>query len=417
MSGRHSLLEALECSECGVRLEPDRLIGVCPECGMVLLARYDLSALRETMPRPALEGRRTDLWRIHELLPVRDPARATGLGEGGTPLLTMSRGVASRGGLDRGELLVKEEGLNPTGSFKARGMAVAVARAAELGVTDVALPSAGNAAGAAAAYAAVAGLRVHVAMPADAPEANRIEAAVYGAEVTLVDGLIDAAGLLIRERSAEHGWFDLSTLREPYRVEGKKTMGLELAEAGGWGDGWCPDALVFPTGGGTGIVGMWKAFDELGRLGWIGQRRPRMVVVQATGCAPLVRAFEAGAERAEPWTDARTIAAGIRVPSAIGDYLVLRAIRESGGTAVAVDDDAIVDAQLTLARHAGIFAAPEGAAAFAALSTLRRDGFLAGDERVVAFNTGAGLKYAAPTGGGPSVFWGGATFRGWLASP
>ncbi|HEX6129681.1 MAG TPA: threonine synthase [Candidatus Limnocylindria bacterium] len=399
MSGSHSYLEALECSDCGVRRDPDRLIGVCPGCGMVLLARYDLGALRDTMPRPSLDGRRTDLWRIHELLPVRDPARATGLGEGGTPLLPLSRAVATHEGLEHGELLVKDEGLNPTGSFKARGMAVAVARAAELGVTDVALPSAGNAAGAAAAYGAAAGLGVHVAMPSDAPEANRVEAAVYGAEVTLVDGLIDAAGRLIREQSAEQGWFDLSTLREPYRVEGKKTMGLELAEAGGWGDGWCPDALVFPTGGGTGIVGMWKAFDELGRLGWIGQRRPRLVVVQAAGCAPLVRAFETGAERAEPWTDAKTIAAGIRVPSAIGDYLVLRAIRESGGTAVAVDDVAIIDAQLTLARHAGIYAAPEGAAAFAAVNRLRRDGFLAGDERVVVFNTGTGLKYAAPTGG------------------
>ena len=402
MSDRHSFLQALECSDCGLRLDPDRLVGVCPECGMVLLARYDLQALRDAMPRPELDGRRTDLWRIHELLPVRDPARATGLGEGGTPLLPAPAAVAADAGLERGELLIKEEGLNPTGSFKARGMAVAVARAAELGVTDVALPSAGNAAGAAAAYGAAAGLGVHVAMPSDAPEANRVEAAVYGADVTLVDGLIDAAGRLIRERSAEHGWFDLSTLREPYRVEGKKTMGLELAEAGGWGDGWCPDALVFPTGGGTGIVGMWKAFDELDRLGWIGERRPRMVVVQATGCAPLVRAFQSGAERAEPWTDARTIAAGIRVPSAIGDYLVLRAIRESGGTAVAVDDDAIVEAQLTLARGAGIYAAPEGAAAFAAVRRLRRDGFLAGDERVVVFNTGTGLKYPAPAAGGPA---------------
>jgi threonine synthase len=399
MSDRHTFLEALECSGCSLRLDPDRLMGVCPECGMVLLARYDLDGLRDALPRPSFDGRRTDLWRIHELLPVRDPARATGLGEGGTPLLPLSRAVAAHGGLERGELLVKEEGLNPTGSFKARGMAVAVSRAAELGVTDVALPSAGNAAGAAAAYGAAAGLGVHVAMPSDAPAANRVEAAVYGAEVTLVDGLIDAAGRLIRERSTEHGWFDLSTLREPYRVEGKKTMGLELAEAGGWGDGWCPDAIVFPTGGGTGIVGMWKAFEELGRLGWIGQRRPRMVVVQATGCAPLVRAFESGAERAEAWTDARTIAAGIRVPSAIGDYLVLRAVRDSGGTAVAVDDEAIVEGQLTLARHAGIYAAPEGAAAFAALSLLRRDGFLAGDERVVVFNTGTGLKYPAPTAG------------------
>ena len=399
MSDRHSFLVALECSDCGQKLDPDQLVGVCPECGMVLLARYDLDVLREAMPRPVLEGRRTDLWRIHELLPVRDPARASGLGEGGTPLLPLSGRVAAAVGMERGELLIKEEGLNPTGSFKARGMAVAVARAAELGVTDVALPSAGNAAGAAAAYGAAAGLTVHVAMPSDAPEANQTEAAVYGAEVTLVQGLIDAAGRLILELAGEHGWFDLSTLREPYRVEGKKTMGLELAEAGGWGDDWCPDAVVFPTGGGTGVVGMWKAFDELGRLGWIGERRPRMVVVQASGCAPLVRTFERGGERAEPWTDARTIAAGIRVPSAIGDYLVLRAIRESGGTAVAVEDEQIVQGQVTLAREAGIYAAPEGAAAFAAVAGLRRAGFLAGDERAVVFNTGTGLKYPAPGSG------------------
>jgi threonine synthase len=268
-----------------------------------------------------------------------------------------------------------------------------VARAAELGATALALPSAGNAAGAAAAYGAAHGVEVHVAMPADAPRLNQAEVDAYGAELQLVDGLIDAAGRLIREQAAERGWFDLSTLREPYRAEGKKTMGIELAETGGWGDAWCPDAIVFPTGGGTGIVGMWKAFEELEQLGWIGARRPRMVVVQASGCAPLVRAFETGAERAEPWQDARTVADGIRVPSAIGDYLVLRAIRESGGTAVAVDDDTILAAQTQLAREAGIWAAPEGAAAYAGVAALRETGYLAGDERVVVFNTGTALKY------------------------
>jgi threonine synthase len=391
---RYSYLDHLECSACGRTLDADGLHGTCPDCGLVLLARYDLAALRTDLPQPAFGDRASDLWRYHELLPVREPSHARGLGEGGTPLIALRGAAAERVGMARGELLVKDEGLNPTGSFKARGMAVAIARAAELGVTAVALPSAGNAAGAAAAYGAAAGLAVHVAMPADAPRLNRAEVEAYGAELQLVDGLIDAAGRLIREQSAERGWFDLSTLREPYRAEGKKTMGVELAESGGWGEAWCPDAIVFPTGGGTGIVGMWKAFEELEQLGWIGSRRPKMVVVQASGCAPLVRAFESGAERAEPWQDARTVADGIRVPSAVGDYLVLRAIRESGGTAVAVDDEAILEAQALLARRAGIWAAPEGAAAYAGLSALRGSGFLAGDERVVVFNTGTGLKYA-----------------------
>jgi threonine synthase len=304
--------------------------------------------------------------------------------------------LAREVGLERGELLVKDEGLNPTGSFKARGLAVAVARAAELGATDVALPSAGNAGAAAAAYAAVHGLGCHVAMPRDAPAATQDEVRLYGAELLLVDGLIDAAGRLIRDRAASDGWFDLSTLREPYRVEGKKTMGIELAEVGGWGEGWCPDVVVYPTGGGTGIVGMWKAWAELEALGWIGAKRPRMVVVQAVGCAPIVRAFEAGADHAEPWPDATTIAAGIRVPSAIGDYLILRAVRESGGAAVMVTDDEILEAQRTLARLAGINASPEGAATVAALPQLHRSGFIAGDARVVVFNTGTGLKYPSP---------------------
>jgi threonine synthase len=395
---RFSYLRALECTACGGVLEARQPHGVCPTCGKVLFARYDLAALRDAMPAPSFAGRGNDLWRYRELLPVADPTRAIGLGAGGTPLLPLGGDATARVGMERGEILVKDEASNPTGSFKARGMAVAVARAAELGVRDVAVPSAGNAGAAAAAYAAAHRLTAHVAMPADAPEANRAEVIVYGAELTLVDGLIDAAGRLIREQAAAHGWFDLSTLREPYRVEGKKTMGIELAEAGGWGDSWCPDAIVFPTGGGTGIVGMWKAFDELAELGWIGERRPRLVVVQAAGCAPLVRAFEDGAEQGAPWADARTLAAGIRVPSAIGDYLILRAVRESGGTAVAIDDETMVEAQLQLARLAGIWAAPEGAAAYAAVGRLRRIGFLDGDERVVVFNTGSGLKYPAPIG-------------------
>jgi len=388
-------LADLSCTACGAVHDADALHGVCATCGLVLFARYDLAALRASMPAPDFARRAADLWRYRELLPVRDDRHPISLGEGGTPLVSVPRAAAAAG-LERGELLVKDEGANPTGSFKARGLSVAVARAAELGVREVALPSAGNAGAAAAAYAAAHGLACHVAMPRDAPAAAQAEVAVYGAELLLVDGLIDAAGRLVRERADADGWFDLSTLKEPYRVEGKKTMGIELAEAGGWGDGWCPDVVVYPTGGGTGIVGMWKAFAELEELGWIGSRRPRMVVVQSTGCAPIVRAFEAGADRAEPWTNAETLAAGIRVPSAIGDYLILRAVREGGGTALAVSDQEIVDAQRTLARLTGIYAAPEGAATFAALPHLLASGFLRGDERVVLFNTGTGLKYPPP---------------------
>ncbi|MGH2417969.1 MAG: threonine synthase, partial [Candidatus Limnocylindria bacterium] len=359
---RYSYLSSLTCTACGATFDADAVQGLCPACGLVLFATYDLDALRRDMPQPSFADRPWDLWRYRELLPIRNPAHIRSLGEGATPLLEAPKRMADAIGLYAGHLQVKDEGRNPTGSFKARGMAVAIARAVELGIKEVGLPSAGNAGGAAAAYAAAYGIGCHVAMPNDVPTVNRLEAETYGADVTLVDGLIDAAGKLVRERAADEGWFDLSTLREPYRAEGKKTMGYELAEAGGWGDAWCPDVLVFPTGGGTGIVGMWKAFAEMQELGWIGSRRPRMVVVQSTGCAPLVRAYEAGTERAEPWVNAHTIAAGIRVPSGIGDYLVLRAIRESDGTAISVTDDEILDAQKLLAERAGIYAAFEGAA-------------------------------------------------------
>jgi threonine synthase len=391
-----AFLTNLECTACGASFGADERHGLCPTCGKVLFARYDLHALRRAIPAPDFSGRAWDLWRYRELLPIREERYAISLGEGATPLIPLPQEARAAAGLPEAEVLVKDEGANPTGSFKARGLSVAVARAAELGVEHVALPSAGNAGAAAAAYAAAHGIACHVAMPSDAPESTKAEVDVYGAELLLVDGLIDAAGRLIRERVATDGWFDLSTLKEPYRVEGKKTMGIELAEAGGWGDAWCPDVVVYPTGGGTGIVGMWKAFDELERLGWIGSRRPRMVVVQASGCAPIVRAFESGEDRAEPWTDAHTLAAGIRVPAAIGDYLILRAVRESGGTAVAVSDEEIRAAQRTLGRLAGIYAAPEGAATFAALRLLVESGFLSGGERVVLFNTGTGLKYPPP---------------------
>jgi threonine synthase len=390
-----SYLLDLSCTACGISTSTDALRGVCESCGKVLFARYDLDGLRASMPVPAFDARPHDLWRYAELLPVRDGRFAISLGEGGTPLIAAPR-LAADAGLERGELLIKDEGGNPTGSFKARGLSVAIARAAELGATDVALPSAGNAGAAAAAYAVAHGLRCHVAMPADALPATKDEVRLYGAELLLVDGLIDEAGRLIRERAAADGWFDLSTLREPHRVEGKKTMGIELAEAGGWGEAWCPDVIVYPTGGGTGIVGMWKAWTELESLGWIGPKRPRMVVVQAAGCAPIVRAHESGSEHAEPWHGASTLAAGIRVPSAIGDYLILRAVRDSGGTALTVTDGEIVEAQRTIGRLAGLNAAPEGAATVAALPYLRRSGFLAGNERVVVLNTGSGLKYPPP---------------------
>jgi len=299
-------------------------------------------------------------------------------------------------GFQAGRLKIKEEGQNPTGSFKARGMAAAISKAKELGITEVALPSAGNAGSAAAAYAAAAGVKAHIAVPRDVPPVNLVEMRVSGADVLLVDGLIDEAGRVLHERAARAGWFELNTLKEPYRQEGKKTLGFELAEQGGWGDECLPDVIVFPTGGGTGIVGIWKAFAELGELGWIGRKRPKMVVVQSTGCAPLVRAFEQGADHAEPWKDAATIAAGIRVPSAIGDYLVLKAIRESGGTAIAVSDDEIRKGQIAMARETGVYTSPEGAATWAALAPLRQSGFLTGEEDVTLFATGAGVKYEPP---------------------
>ena len=388
-----SFLKHLECTACGLRHEADRLQTVCTRCGKVLFARYDLDGVRAAVQPRDFAGRRWDMWRYAELLPVRSQDNVVSLGEGMTPLVPV-RGAAV--GFERGELLIKDEGQNPTASFKARGLSAAVSRAKELGATDVALPSAGNAGAAAAAYAAAAGLRAHVAMPKDVPELNRTEAAIYGAELTLVDGLINDAGALIREQVQAHGWFDVSTLKEPYRQEGKKTMGIELAEQGGWGEACLPDVIIYPTGGGTGIVGMWKAFAELEALGWIGARRPKMVVVQAAGCAPIVRAYARGERHAEPWQAAQTAAAGLRVPVAIGDYLILDAVRDSGGTALAVTEEEIAEAQVAMGTLAGIYAAPEAAATWAALRQLRQRGWLDGTEQVVLFCTGMGLKYPPP---------------------
>jgi threonine synthase len=394
VSAWRSYLSHLECTACGLRHEADQRQTVCTTCGKVLFARYDLEGVRSAVRPSDFATRRWDMWRYAELLPVRDAANVVSLGEGLTPLVEVRREAARAVGLEH--VWLKEEGQNPTGTFKARGLAAAISRAKELGVKSVALPSAGNAGSAAAAYAAAAGLACHIAMPRDVPAMNRVEAEVYGAHVTLVDGLINDAGRLVREQAAEHGWFDVSTLREPYRQEGKKTMGLELAEQGGWGSGCLPDVIVYPTGGGTGIVGMWKAFQELETLGWIGPRRPRMVVVQAEGCAPVVRAFGQGERYAAPWPNAQTRAAGLRVPVAIGDYLILDAVRDSGGTAVAVSEEAIGQAQLDLGKLAGVYAAPEAAATWAALRPLRQRGFLQGDERVVLFCTGMGIKYDPP---------------------
>jgi threonine synthase len=388
-----SFLQRLECTACGLQHDADQLQTVCTSCGKVLFARYDLSALAQTVRPADFAARRWDMWRYAELLPVREDSNVISLGEGLTPLVRVRADAARTVGVERGELLLKDEGQNPTASFKARGLSAAVSKAKELGATSIALPSAGNAGAAAAAYAAAAGLDCHVAMPSDVPELNRVEAEMYGAHVVLVDGLISDAGRLIREQAAQHGWFDVSTLREPYRQEGKKTMGIELAEQGGWGADCLPDVIVYPTGGGTGIVGMRKAFDELEALGWIGARRPRMVVVQSEGCAPIVRAFLKGERFADPWENAQTIAAGLRVPAAIGDYLILDAVRDTGGTAVAVSEEAIHSAQRDMSGTIGVYAAPEAAATWAALPSLRRSGFLEGDERVVLFCTGMGLKY------------------------
>ena len=382
-----SHLTHLECTACGRREPADRLHGVCAACGKVLYARYDLDAVRAALPREALRDREPTLWRYRELLPVRDERAIVTLGEGMTPLLPAPRLGAALGCT---ALLVKEEGLNPTGSFKARGQAVAVSRAVELGARALAIPSAGNAGGAMAAYAARAGVPAYVFMPRDVPVANAVECVLFGARLYLVAGLISDCGRLVRQGAAARGWFDLSTLREPYRQEGKKTMGYELAEQLRW---TLPDAILYPTGGGTGIVGMWKAFDEMERLGWIDAKRPKMISVQAAGCAPIVRAFEDGAAHAAPWPDAHTAASGLRVPAAIGDYLILDAVRASGGTALAVSDEAMIADMQLLAREEGISAAPEGAATLAAARTLLERGVLRRDERIVLFNTGAAWKY------------------------
>jgi threonine synthase len=381
-----STLEWLECSKCRGAYDYHVLHTVCVRCGGVLLARYRLDEAARSMTRDRIADRRSDLWRYAEVLPGSgDPVS---LGEGLTPL-HQARFLGQALGLER--LFIKDESLCPTGSFKARGMAAAVTMARDLGARQLALPSAGNAGGAAAAYAALAGLSVELFLPADTPEPFRLEAVVYGASVHLIDGDIADCGARVRDEKDDRGWFDLSTLREPYRLEGKKTMGYELAEQFGW---TLPDVVLYPTGGGTGLVGMWKAFDEMEQMGLIaGGQRPRMVSVQASGCAPIVKAFEDGTDQAERWERPRTYAAGLRVPAAIGDSLILSAIRESGGTAVAVTDKEMATGQLEMARGEGIFPAPEGGATLAALKRLVESEEIESAETVVLFNTGSGLKY------------------------
>ena len=382
-----SYIDRLECTVCGQSSPYEGLATVSDCCGKVLFVRYDLPRLRRDAAPADFDARPADMWRFRELLPVTDPAAVITLGEGGTPLLAAST-LARQLGMRR--LLVKEEGLNPTGTFKARGIAAAVSKAVEFGAPGFTMPSAGNAAGAAAAYGARAGVPVKVFMPQDAPDANKKESIVAGSELTLVDGLIGDAGRIAVGVAAAQGLFDLSTLKEPCRAEGKKTMGLEIAQQLGWR---MPDAIIYPTGGGTGIIGMYKGFQELLELGWVEGKPPRFYAVQAEGCQPIVKAFHEGADAAEPWPNATTKADGLRVPGPFADYLILQAIRETGGGALAVSDDEMVRAMYTLASAEGIIACPEGAATLVGLERLLADGSIGADEEVVLLNTGSGYKY------------------------
>jgi threonine synthase len=376
----------LECSVCCQPLKAGQIHGLC-ECGGPLLVRYDLHGAKATWTRESLASAPPSMWRYAPLLPVRDSQHIVSLGEGLTPLLKATRLGASLGAND---LWVKDEGINPTGSFKARGLSCAISMCVELGLSKVAIASAGNAGSALAAYAAAAGIEAHVFMPRDVPQSNYTECRAYGARVTLINGLISDCARIIAERKDAEGWFDISTLKEPYRIEGKKTMGYEVAEQFGW---ILPDAIFYPTGGGVGLIGMWKAFDELEALGWISSARPKMIAVQAAGCQPVVRAFERGELKSAFWENAQTIAAGLRVPKPLGDALSLSAIRASGGTAIAVSDAELLDASIEMATATGIFPAPEGGACIAGLKKLLSNGFLKPGERIVIYNTGTGLKY------------------------
>jgi len=385
----------LECSATGKRYPADVLHGLS-DAGKPLLVRYDLDAMRQAVSRDEIAGRAEGgFWRYREFLPVRRSADVVSLGEAVTPLIAAPKAARLHGAHT---LLVKDEGRLPTGSFKARGLAVAVSMASAFGVKRMAMPTNGNAGAALAAYATRAGIESWVFCPDDTPEVNVREIALQGAHVFLVNGLINDCGRLVNEGKAAMGWFDASTLKESYRIEGKKTMGIELAEQFGW---QLPDVIFYPTGGGTGLIGMWKAFAELEAVGFIDSRRPRMVAVQATGCAPIVRAWQQGSEHAEPWKDAHTLAAGIRVPGAIGDFLILRAVRESGGFAIAVEDEAITEAQAEMASAEGLLLCPEGAATYAAWRAALAGGLVGREERALLFNCATGLKYPMPKAGRP----------------
>ena len=382
-----SYIDHLECTQCGKTYPHDELSKISPCCNKVLFARYNLAQLKADKTREDWIDRPSNMWRFAELMPVVNPDNILTLGEGGTPLLEANQ-LGSKLGMSK--LLIKEEGLNPTGTFKARGISAAVSKAYELGVTGFTMPSAGNAAGAAAAYGARAGLPVKVFMPQDAPPANKKESFMAGSELNLVDGLISDAGRIAVTVAEEQNLFDLSTLKEPYRAEGKKTMGLEIAMQLGWK---MPDTIIYPTGGGTGIIGMYKGFQELLELGWVSGTPPKFIAVQASGCQPIVKAFNEGKDSAEPWPNATTIADGLRVPGPFADYLILQAIRETGGTALAVEDADMVDAMYELATEEGIIACPEGAATLVGLKELLETGFINRDETVVLLNTGSGYKY------------------------
>ncbi|WP_188261949.1 threonine synthase [Azospirillum tabaci] len=386
---RPTFVTHLECAYTGERYEADTVHNLS-KAGKPLLVRYDLEGVRGALTKDALAERPQDLWRYRELLPVRRVQDIVSLGEAVTPLVALPKLAAKLGAA---ELLVKDEGRLPTGSFKARGLVMAVSMAKAFGIRHMAMPTNGNAGAALAAYATRAGIKTTIFCPEDTPEVNVSEIELQGATVYRVNGLIDDCGKIVGEGKAKAGWFDVSTLKEPYRIEGKKTMGLELAEQLGWE---VPDVIFYPTGGGTGLIGMWKAFAELEAIGFIGSKRPRMVAVQAAGCAPMVRAYEAGEEHAPRWQDAHTIASGIRVPQAVGDFLILRAVRESGGFAVAVPDEAIQSALDEAAREEGFLLCPEGAATYAAYKQALADGRVGRDERAVLFNCATGLKYPLP---------------------
>lgn len=367
-----------ECARCGEKLSAAEAQNLCLKCQGPLYVRYDVTKIGKSFRPESLKGREATMWRYREVLPDAEPVT---LGEGMTPMLRSKRYPNA---------YIKDEGLNPTGSFKARGMSAAITMVRHYGIKKVAVPSAGNAAGALAAYAAKAGVEAHIFMPKDVPIANRMECEAYGAKVTLVDGLISDCGRIVGERKKAEGWFEVSTLKEPFRIEGKKTMGYEVAEQFEWK---LPEAIIYPTGGGVGLIGMWKAFDEMQQMGWIGSERPKMISVQSTGCAPIIKAFEEGKPTSDMWQNASTLASGLRVPKALGDFIVLDAVRKSGGSCVAATDAEIMECFSEWAREEGVFAAPEGAASLAAYKKLLASGFLKESDRVVLFNTGTGMKY------------------------